>query len=69
MHHYIKIYKQYTNQVEPFGIDEAWLDVTNSTHFGTGLEIANRLRQEIKEKIGITASVGVSFNKCFAKLG
>jgi len=64
-----EIYKQYTNQVEPFGIDEAWLDVTNSTHFGTGLEIANRLRQEIKEKIGITASVGVSFNKCFAKLG
>lgn len=63
------IYKQYTNQVEPFGIDEAWLDVTHSTHFGTGVEIANRLRQEIKEKIGITASVGVSFNKCFAKLG
>ncbi len=63
------IYKQYTDQVEPFGIDEAWLDVSHSTAFGSGVEIANRLRKEIKEQIGITASVGVSFNKCFAKLG
>ncbi len=65
-----EIYKRYTDMVEPFGIDECWLDVTGSTMlFGSGTEIAQRIRSEIKEELGITVSVGVSFNKVFAKLG
>lgn len=65
-----EIYLKYTDYVEPFGIDESWLDVTNTQKvFGSGYEIADKIRREIKEKIGITVSVGVSFNKVFAKLG
>lgn len=64
------IYKQYTDLVEPFGIDESWLDVTGSyALFGDGKTIADILRKRVKEELGITISVGVSFNKVFAKLG
>ena len=65
-----EIYLKYTDYVEPFGLDECWLDVTNSTRlFGDGITIANKIRQEVKDKIGLTISVGVSFSKMFAKLG
>lgn len=65
-----KIYSRYTDLVEPFGIDECWLDVTGSTLlFGSGEQIADSIRREIKKELGITVSVGVSFNKIFAKLG
>ena len=65
-----KIYEDYTDRIEPFGIDEAWLDVTESKAlFGSGQEIADTIRERIKKEIGITASVGVSYNKIFAKLG
>ena len=65
-----EIYHRYTDFIEPFGIDESWLDVTNSIKiFGSGEEIANRIRSDISKEIGITVSVGVSFNKVFAKLG
>lgn len=72
--HYSKlvnaIYERYTDLVEPFSIDESWLDVTGSRRlFGNGVQIANTLRKEIKETLGLTISVGVSFNKIFAKLG
>ena len=63
-----EIYYKFTDLIEPFGIDEAWLDVTHSKIFGTGEEIADKIRAEIKI-LGLTASVGVSFNKVFAKLG
>jgi len=64
------IYYQYTDLVERFGIDESWLDVTGSQQlFGNGEEIAAILRKRIREEIGITISVGVSFNKVYAKLG
>lgn len=64
------IYKKYTDMVEPFGIDESWLDVTASQKlFGSGVEIAEKIRREVKETLGITVSIGVSFNKVFAKLG
>ena len=57
------IYERYTDMVEPFGIDECWLDVTGSTFlFGSGEEIANRIRKDIKRERGITVSVGVSFS-------
>lgn len=65
-----KIYLDYTDRVEPFGIDESWLDVTGSTGlFGSGENIAQEIRNRIKAELGITVSVGVSFNKIFAKLG
>ena len=65
-----EIYARYTDLIEPFGIDESWLDVTASGKlFGSGAEIAERIRREVKEEIGITVSIGVSFNKVFAKLG
>ncbi len=65
-----EIYARYTDMIEPFGIDECWLDVTGSTLlFGSGEEIAERIRNEIKTELGITVSIGVSFNKVFAKLG
>ncbi len=64
------IYSRYTDLIEPFGIDESWLDVTKSVRaFGSGKEIAERIRKEVKEELGITVSIGVSFNKVFAKLG
>ncbi len=65
-----EIYGRYTDLIEPFGMDECWLDVTGSTHlFGDGETIANQIRETIKLELGLTISVGVSFNKIFAKLG
>ena len=65
-----ELYCEYTDQVEPFGIDESWLDVTGSASlFGDGEKIANEMRERIKREFGLTISVGVSFNKVFAKLG
>ncbi len=65
-----QIYQRYTDMIEPFGIDECWLDVTGSTVlFGSGEEIAQKIRKDIKKELGLTVSVGVSFNKIFAKLG
>ena len=65
------IYRQYTDLVEPFGIDESWLDVTGTLHLfgGDARALADRLREEMKRELGLTISVGVSFNKVFAKLG
>lgn len=50
-------------------MDECWLDVTGSGVCGTGMEIAEAIRQTTKEELGLTVSIGVSFNKIFAKLG
>ena len=64
------IYAEYTDYVEPFGLDECWLDVTGSRRlFGDGETIAHTIRNRIKNELGITVSIGVSFNKIFAKLG
>ena len=64
-----KILLDYTDRVEPFSIDESWLDVTNSKIMGTPIEIADEIRRRVLEETGLTVSVGVSFNKIFAKLG
>lgn len=65
-----EIYEEYTDQVEPFGLDECFLDVTASTRlFGSGEEIAHQIRNRIRRELGVTVSVGVSFCKVFAKLG
>lgn len=65
-----EIYARYTDQIEPFGLDECWLDMTGSTGlFGSGEKIADELHATAKTELGITLSVGVSWNKIFAKLG
>lgn len=65
-----EIYQRFTDMVEPFSIDESWLDVTASQKlFGTGKEIADTIRQTVKSELGMTLSSGVSFNKTFAKMG
>ena len=66
-----EIYGQYTDLVEPFGIDESWLDITGSMHlFGNdAAAIADAIRARATKELGLTLSVGVSFNKVFAKLG
>ena len=63
------IYNRYTDLVEPFGMDECWCDVTQSGFYGTPMEIAEEIRRSVKEELGLTVSIGVSFNKIFAKLG
>ena len=64
------IYRKFTDKIESFGIDECWLDVTSSIKmFGSGEEIAEEIRKRVKGELGLTVSIGVSFNKVFAKLG
>ena len=65
------IYERFTDLVEPFGLDENWLDVTGTLHlFGCDpVALADRIRATVKSELGLTISVGVSFNKVFAKLG
>lgn len=65
-----QIYLDYTSQIEPMSLDEAFLDVTGSRElFGDGETIAQTIRTQVKEELGLTVSIGVSFNKIFAKLG
>lgn len=65
-----QIYYRYTDLIEPFSIDESWLDVSDSTMlFGDAESIANEIRNTVKLELGLTLSVGVSFNKIFAKMG
>lgn len=64
------IYTRFTDRVESFGLDECWLDVTKSVKlFGNGLEIAKKIKNTIYAETGLTVSIGVSFNKIFAKIG
>ena len=62
-----RIYSDYTDRIESFGLDEAWLDVSGNDR--DGVTIANEIRRRVREELGITVSIGVSFNKIFAKLG
>ena len=67
-----KIYSDYTDKIEPFGIDECWIDITGYWRNGKqadGKIIADEIRERVKSDLGITVSIGVSFNKIFAKLG
>ena len=65
------IYDEYTDLVEPFGIDESWLDLTGTLHLfgGNARALADQIRDRLRGELGLTISVGVSFNKVFAKLG
>lgn len=62
-----EIYERYTDYIEPFGLDECWLDVTDSLL--APMQIAEEIRQAVKDELGLTVSIGVSYNKVFAKLG
>ena len=66
-----EIYYEYSDQVEAFGLDENWIDLTGSLQYlrSDPVSIANTIRRRVKEELGVTVSVGVSFNKIFAKLG
>ena len=65
-----EIYSRFTDQVEPYGMDECWLDISGTEGiFGTPEDVANKIRETVKFELGLTISVGVSFNKIFAKLG
>lgn len=65
-----EVYYNYTDLIEPFGMDECWLDVSGSQGlFGNGYEIASQIKEKVKHEVGLTVSIGVSFNKIFAKLG
>jgi len=68
--HFRKILADYSPQVEPFGLDESWADITGYTrHNGDGQAIADEIRERVKYELGVTVSIGVSWNKIFAKLG
>ena len=68
---YVKdIYRSYSDRVESFGIDEAWIDISERVHsFEEAEALANTIRLRVLEEVGVTVSIGVSFNKVFAKLG
>ena len=65
-----EIYREYTDKVESFGLDEAWCDYSESVRlFGDGLKMASTIQKRVLEEVGLTISIGVSYNKIFAKLG
>lgn len=65
------IYRQYSHLVEPFGLDEAWIDLTGTEKLfqKSPITLAKEIQQRVYEETGLTVSMGVSFNKVFAKLG
>lgn len=64
------IYRRYSERMESFGLDEAWLDISGSINlFGSAMDIAKRIQKEVYEEEGLTISIGLSWNKIFAKLG
>ena len=66
------IYGEYTEKVEPYGLDESWLDITDSARMlgtGDGMDIASEISSRIKKELGITVSIGVSWNKIYSKFG
>lgn len=65
-----RIYQRYSNDIEPFGMDESWISIPYSNDVTTtGLEVAEEIRRDIRQELGLTVSIGVSFSKIFAKLG
>ena len=65
-----EVYSRYTDMVEPYGMDECWLDISGTYGlFGSPERVANEIKETVKFELGLTISVGVSFNKIFAKLG
>lgn len=64
------IFSDYSDRCESFGLDESWIDLTGCTQlFGSGEQVGKKIQKRVQEELGITVSIGVSFNKVFAKLG
>lgn len=63
------VYERFSDRIEPFGMDECWIGLEPTIPFEDGIQIAETIRQSIKSELGLTVSIGVSFNKVFAKLG
>lgn len=61
------LYLEYTDLVEPYSVDESYLDITHISS-RTGADVAGEIRRRVREEVGITVSIGVSFCRCFAKL-
>lgn len=64
-----ELYMEYTDKVEPFGLDECWLDLTDTIGDRNPVEVADEIRRRVREEFKLTCSIGVSYNKIFAKLG
>ncbi|VAW54072.1 DNA polymerase IV [hydrothermal vent metagenome] len=65
-----KVFHEYTSSIEPLSLDEAYLDVTHSNLYeGSASLMAKEIREKIFERIHLTASAGISYNKFLAKLG
>ena len=65
-----EIYREYSDRVEPYGLDECWIDCTQSRQcFGSGPDLACEISERIKRELGITVSIGVNWNKVYAKFG
>lgn len=62
-----QIYERYTNNIESFGVDECWIDVTDCSR--TGYDLATEIKETIKKELGLSVSIGISWNKIFAKIG
>ena len=61
-----QIYRRYSDRVEPFSIDESWVDLTGSVDsFAKGVQVAEEIRRTIEQELGVTVSIGVSYNKIF----
>ena len=64
------IYREYTDHVESFGLDEAWIDLTHSSQvFGDGISVARKIQKRVREELGLEVSMGIYYNKIFAKMG
>lgn len=64
------VYNRYTDLVEPYGMDECFIDISGSqVHGGDPMSIAEEIRSSMRDELGLTVSIGVSYNKIFAKLG
>lgn len=65
-----KIWLDYSDRVEAFGLDESWIDVSRpDMTVAKGVQLADEIRERVKRELGITVSIGVAENKVFAKLG
>lgn len=66
---FMEILREYSDVVEQYSIDEAFLDMSSSCHlFGTPEETAEQIKNRIREELGFTVNVGISVNKLLAKM-
>ncbi|MCL2820883.1 MAG: DNA polymerase IV [Oscillospiraceae bacterium] len=64
-----EIYSEYSNLRDDFSIDESWIDLTGTCRTGKEIKLAHEIKERLKTETGLTASMGLSWNRVFAKLG